>query len=123
MAENSNTLYENEIYRVDSPSNEDSKNIFFCHGGPNFGGGTAGKFRKNCQKHGNLLLCKLGSGQFQLGILAFTLWYQKFCIALVFLHVRSNYLLKTEEVSFQAKSCPYFAAIPFLKLGTFFKFS
>ena len=31
---------------VDSPFNEDSKNIFFPRG-PNFGGETAGKFRKN----------------------------------------------------------------------------
>ena len=27
MVENSNTSYENEIHRVDSPTNEDSKNI------------------------------------------------------------------------------------------------
>ena len=56
------------------------------------------------------------------GILASTPWYQSLCITLVFLHVRSNYLLKTEEVSFQAKFCPNFAALPSLKLGTFFKF-
>ena len=46
MIENSNTLYENEIHRVDSPSNEDSKNITFCQGDPNFGGGKAGKYRE-----------------------------------------------------------------------------
>ena len=34
-----------EIHIVDSPFNEDPKTIFFFHGGPNFGGGTAGKFR------------------------------------------------------------------------------
>ena len=33
----------NEIHGFDSPFNEDSKNKFF-QGGPNFGGGTAGKF-------------------------------------------------------------------------------
>ena len=27
--QNSNSLYENEVHRVDSPSNEDSKNIQF----------------------------------------------------------------------------------------------
>ena len=31
-------------------------------------------------------------------------------------------LLKTEEVSFQAKFCPNFEALPSLKLGTFSKF-
>ena len=60
----SNASYENEIHRVDSPFKEDSKNNTFSLGGPNFGGGTAGKCRKNGQKQGNLLLCKLGSGQF-----------------------------------------------------------
>ena len=59
-----NASYENEIHMVDSPFNEDSKNIFFGQGGPNFGGGKAGKFRKSGQKQGNLLLCKSGSGQF-----------------------------------------------------------
>ena len=51
MLENSNTSHENEIDRADIPSDEVSENIlvFFCHGGPIFGGGMA----KN-----------LGSGQF-----------------------------------------------------------
>ena len=36
----------NEIHIVDSPLNED---LIFFQGGPNFGGGTAGKFRENGQ--------------------------------------------------------------------------
>ena len=65
MVKISNASNENEIHRVDSPFNEDSKNIFFfCQEGPNCGGGAARKFRENGQKQGNLLLCKLGSGQF-----------------------------------------------------------
>ena len=39
----------NEIHLVDSPFNEDPKNIHFFQGGPNSGGGTAGKFRENGQ--------------------------------------------------------------------------
>ena len=34
----------NEIHIVDSPFNEDPKNIIFFQGGPNFGGGTTGNF-------------------------------------------------------------------------------
>ena len=64
MVKISNASYENEIHRVDSPFNEDSKNIFFGKGGPNFRGGTAEKFKGNGQKQGNLLLSKLGSCQF-----------------------------------------------------------
>ena len=63
MVKISNASYENEIHRVDSPFNEDSKIYLFCQGGPNFGGGTAGKFRE-MEKQGNILLCKLGSCQF-----------------------------------------------------------
>ena len=64
MVKISNASYENEIHRVDSPFNEDSKNIIFGQGGPNFGGGTARKFSENDQKQVNVLLWKLGSGQF-----------------------------------------------------------
>ena len=65
MAKNSNVSYEIEIHRVDSPSCEDSKKYIFCgQGGSNFGRGTAGKFRENGQKQGNLLICKLGRRQF-----------------------------------------------------------
>ena len=39
----------NEIHRVDSPFIEDLKNIIFFQEDPNFGGGTAGKFRENGQ--------------------------------------------------------------------------
>ena len=58
MVKNSDTSYQNEIHRVDSPSNKDSKNIILCQGG------AGRKFRENGQKQGNLLLCKLRSGQF-----------------------------------------------------------
>ena len=47
MVKISNASYENEIHMVVSPFNEDSKNIIFCQGGPNFGGGMARKFREN----------------------------------------------------------------------------
>ena len=49
MVKISDASYENETHRVDSPFNEDSKNIIFCQEGPIFGGGTAGKFKENGQ--------------------------------------------------------------------------
>ena len=52
MVRISNASYGNKIHRVDSPFNEDSKNIYvFCQGGPNFGGGTVGKFREIAKKN------------------------------------------------------------------------
>ena len=41
--------YENEIHRVNSPSNEHPQNTTFCEGDPNFGGGAVGKLRENGQ--------------------------------------------------------------------------
>ena len=38
MIKFSSTFKLNEIHRVDSPFNEDHKNITFFQGGPNFGG-------------------------------------------------------------------------------------
>ena len=61
MVKISNTSYENEIHKVDSPFNEDSKNIFFLAREALI----LGERRpENGQKQGNLLLCKLGSGKF-----------------------------------------------------------
>ena len=48
MIKYSSSFKLNEIHTVDSPFNEDLKNIFF-QGGPNFGGGTTGKFKENEQ--------------------------------------------------------------------------
>ena len=47
MIKFSSSFKSNEIHTVDSPFNEDPKNIIFFQGRPNFGGGTAGKFREN----------------------------------------------------------------------------
>ena len=81
---------------------EKPQNIF-C---PNFGGGTARKFRENDEKQQNLLLWKLGSNQFW-PLLPDT----KSSFALIFPHVRESYLLKLEKVSFQKKFCPNFVAL------------
>ena len=49
MIEFSSSLELNEIHRIDSPFNEDPKNIIFFQRGPNFKEETAGKFRENGQ--------------------------------------------------------------------------
>ena len=86
-----------------------SPKIYFpSHPCPNFGEGTARKFRGNDQKQQNLLLFKLGSNQ---------LWPlfpgTKSFIASIFLHVnvKSSYLLKLEKVSFQEKFSPNFVVL------------
>ena len=64
MIEVSSSLKLNEIHIVDSPFNEDPKNINFFQGGHNFGGGTARKFRENNNKTGTSIVMKIGGGQF-----------------------------------------------------------
>ena len=48
MIEFSSSLRLNEIHMVDSPFNEDPKNIMFFQGSPSFGG-KVGKFRETGQ--------------------------------------------------------------------------
>ena len=48
---------------VDSPFNEDSKNVILFQGGPNFGVGTAGKFREMAIT-GISIVIQIGGGQF-----------------------------------------------------------
>ena len=59
VVEISNILYANEIHRVDSPSIEDSIDIFFCQGNPNFWELMAQKLWENGQKQRNRLLWKI----------------------------------------------------------------
>ena len=65
MIEFSTSLKLNEIYLVDSPFNENSKDIIFFLRGSNFGGGTAGKFRGNRQKQRHLFYANRGVVNFE----------------------------------------------------------
>ena len=47
MIEFSSTFKLKEIHIVDSPFNEDPKNVILFQGGLNFGGGTVEKCREN----------------------------------------------------------------------------
>ena len=47
MIKLSNSFKLNKIHIVDSPFNEDPKNIYLFHGDPNFKGGMARKFMDN----------------------------------------------------------------------------
>ena len=49
MIEFSSSLKLNEIHILDSPFDEDPKNIIFFQGGPNVGEATVRKFRENGQ--------------------------------------------------------------------------
>ena len=60
MVENSNTSYKNEIHRLHSSFNKDSKTQFFCQGDPNF----EDEWLENLGKQpneGNLLFRKFGN--------------------------------------------------------------
>ena len=121
MVKISNASYENEIHRVDSPFNEDSNNIIFGQGGPNFGEGRPENLRKMA-KNREPIVMQIREWSIPIRNTGLYSLYQNLCITLVFLRGRSNNSLKTEEVSFQAKFCPNFAALSSLKLRTFLKF-
>ena len=63
MVKISNASNENEIHRVDSLFNEDSKNIFL-QGRPKFWRRDGQKNLEKIAKNRELLLCELESGQF-----------------------------------------------------------
>ena len=63
MGENSNTPYKNEIHRVPNSFSKDSKIKFFAKGPLIFGNEWLESLEKQ-PKHGSLLFCKLGSGEF-----------------------------------------------------------
>ena len=69
-------------YMVDSLFNEDSKSVNFFHGGPNFEGGTARKFRENGNNRDIYSYANRGSGEFRKGLLVSTSWYQIFLVPL-----------------------------------------
>ena len=64
MVKISNASYENEIHMVDSPFNDDSKNIIFLAREALISGEGRLENLGKWPTTGNLLLCKLGSGQF-----------------------------------------------------------
>ena len=81
---------------VDSPFNEDPKNIIFSREGwPEILGNWAAT--------GTSIVLQIGGGQFRKGISAPTPWYQNPCDASIFLHARPNFREEMKKLNFQAK--------------------
>ena len=100
MVKISNASYENKIPMVDSPFNEDSKNIYFLAREALISGEDGRKIQGKWSKTGKPIVMQIRE------------WSQSLCIVFVFLYVRSHYLLKTEEVSFQTKFSPTLRPFP-----------
>ena len=77
-----------EIHRVNSPFNEDPKNLTFFQGVSNFGGGTAGKFRENGKTS---IVMQIREWSISKKNISPTPWYQNPCDASIFLHARPNF--------------------------------
>ena len=89
MIEFSSVMKLNEIHIVDSPFNEDPKNMM-C-----FSRNALISEEGRPENSGKcLLLCKSGSGQFHKGISVPTPWYQNSCDASILLHARPNFRKK-----------------------------
>ena len=74
---------------LDSPFNEDSINIIFYQGGPNFGGGAAGKF-KEIGNNRNIVM-QIGGWSVSKENTGLCPLYQNPCGASAFLHSRPNF--------------------------------
>ena len=64
MVENSDTSYENEIHRVDSPSNKDSKNIIFFASEALISGEERLEVFRKWPKTGKSIVMQIKCGQF-----------------------------------------------------------
>ena len=94
MIEFSSSLKLNEIHLVDSPFNEDPKNIIV----------PREERLENLGKMGNnrdIYCCANWGGQFRKRISAPTLWYQNPCYASIFLHARPNFRKKGKNSIFR----------------------
>ena len=99
MIKFSNSFKLNEIHVVDSPFNEDPKNIIFFQGSPNFGEG----WPENLGKMGNNrdICCYANRGwSISNENISPTPWYRD---ASIFLYARPNYREKVKKLNFQAK--------------------
>ena len=105
MVEFSSSSWGNQSHKVDSPFNEDSKNITFSREALIWGKGRPENVRKMSifYMQGHLLLFKSGSGQFQKRILASTPGY-KLLVMLQFSYMPDQILgKKMRKLNFQAK--------------------
>ena len=106
MIKLSNSFKLNKIHIVDSPFNEDPKNIIFSR--------ETLISREGWQENlwimgnnGHLLLCKSGGGEYRKRISAPTSWYQNPCDASIFLHARLNFREKNEKYQFSGQNLTF----------------
>ena len=101
MIEFSSSLKLNKIHKVDSPFNENLKNIFFSREALISGEGRSEKLGKWATT-GISIVMKIGDGQFRKRTSALNPWCQTPCDASIFLHARSNFRKKMKKLNFQA---------------------
>ena len=93
MIEFSSYLKLNEIHTVDSPFNQDPKNIIFSREALISGEGRSENL-KEMGNNRNISVVQIGGGQFRKRISAPTPWYQNPCDATIFPHTRPNFRKK-----------------------------
>ena len=93
IIEFSSSLKLNEIHIVDSPFNEDPKNIIFSREALILGR-DGRKIEGKWAITGTSIVMEIGGGQFRKRISAPTPWYQNPCDASIFLHARPNFKKK-----------------------------
>ena len=103
MIEFSSSFKLNEIHIVDSPFNEDPKNIIFSEEAL-ISGERRSKILGKWTITGTSIVMQIGVVQFRKRISAPTPWYQNPCDASIFPHARRNFREKMKkQLNFQAK--------------------
>ena len=105
MIKFSSSFKSNQIHIVDSPFNEDPKNIIFSRkaliseeGRPE----NLGKMVNNRD-----IVMQIGGGEFRHRISAPTAWYQNLCDAPSFLHARPNFTKKMKKTQFSGQNLTF----------------
>ena len=122
MVQISNASYENEIHRVDSPFNESSKNIILLARETLISEERRPENLGKMAKNRKAIVMQIRKWSILIGNTGLYSLVSKSLHCLGFPACWIKLFAKTEEVSFQSKFCPNFAALSSLKLGTFLKF-
>ena len=94
MIKFSSSVKLNEIYIVESPFNEDPKNINYFSWDALISGEGRPENLGKWEITGRSIVYKSGGGEFQKSISAPTTWYQNHGDASIFLHARPNFRRK-----------------------------
>ena len=111
----------NEIHIVDSPFDEDPKNIIFFSKEALISGEGRSEKLGEWAITGTSVVMQIRGSQFRERISAPTPWYQNPCDASIFLHARPMFRKKYEKTRFSGQNFTFLWGLPLPKYKDLFK--